>query len=235
MPHVCCGGWQNRLWSPGMMSRPMMRALALIVLAISASWPSRVRVDSASLSDADSGVEHGSVVRFAATQGESDDAPPSDAEARAVLLAGEIANAVKNSDCFRKFIEQRALIETNGDDGRAVAAKLRSLGGTVPVAFYYRCNHASIDCRQPTAAVAYRQPPEIKIFINRAHYDVDGPDFDVYELAGTFGHEAFGHLLGGYDHSFGWTPSRDFTVPYSISGATAVNDDAFRHCRPRGY
>jgi hypothetical protein len=37
--------------------------------------------------------------------------------------------------------------------------------------------------------------------------------------------------LGGYGHSFEWTPSRDFSVPYSISGASHANDDAFQHCR----
>jgi len=52
----------------------------------------------------------------------------------------------------------------------------------------------------------------------------------------TLNHEAVGHALGGYDHSFEWSPIRDFTVPYSISGASRTNDDAFQHCRkPLGY
>jgi hypothetical protein len=176
------------------------------------------------------------MVRFVLVQGESGDAPPSADEARAVSQAGDIANAVKTSDCFVRFLAERALIETRGENPREVAARIRALAGTVPVAFYSRCMRAAVDCRDPTAAVAYRQPPEIKIFINRAHFDVTRPGFDRYELAGTFGHEAFGHLLGGYDHAFAWTASRDFSVPYSISGASAANDDAFRHCRARlGY
>ena len=81
----------------------------------------------------------------------------------------------------------------------------------------------------PTAAVAYRQPPGNTIYINRAH-------FDQYELAGTLNHESVVHSLGGYDHPFEWTASRDFTVPYSISGASRANDDALQHCRkPLGY
>jgi hypothetical protein len=171
------------------------------------------------------------IVQFPAVQGEPGDAPLSEAEIQAIDHAANIANAVKNSDCFRRFIAGRQMIETNGATADQVAANLQSLHGVVPVAFYYRCNMASVDCREPTQAVAYRQPPQIKIFINRAHFDVTRSDFDLYELAGTFAHEGFGHLLGGYGHSFAWTETRDFSVPYSISGASRANDDAFQHCR----
>lgn len=175
-------------------------------------------------------------MQFVATQGEPADAPPTDAEVRAVRQAGDIANAVKNSDCFRRFLAERPMIETRGEDSRQVAAEMQALRGTVPVALYYRCNTPSAECREPTAAVAYRQPPEIRIFINRAHFDADRAGFDIYDLASTLGHEAFGHLLGGFEHPYAWTPTRDFTVPYSIAGASVTNDDAFRHCRkPLGY
>ena len=98
------------------------------------------------------------------------------------------------------------------------------------VAFYCRCNTRSDVCPAPTSAVAYRQPPEKKVFIN-ALTSVARSGFDPYGLAGTLAHVGIGHLLGGYGHSFKWTPDRDFSVPYSISGASHANDDAFQHCR----
>lgn len=157
-------------------------------------------------------------------------------EIEAVRSASTIANAVKASDCLHDFMARRALVETNGRTSREVADHLRGITGTVPVAFYYRCNIRSRVCPVPTSAVAYRQPPDPTIYINRAHFDVSLPSLDIYELAGTLDHESVGHSLGGYSHSFEWTPSRDFSVPYSISGASRANDDAFQRCRrPLGY
>jgi hypothetical protein len=170
-------------------------------------------------------------VEFLPTDGEPGDAPLSSAELKALHEAGAIANAVKNSDCFRTVLASRRMIDTNGKAPDVVATELQALGGRVPVAFYYRCSKPSPDCREPSQALAYRQPPQGRIFVNRAHFDADHGPLDVYELAGTLAQEGFGHLLGGYDHSFAWTPSRDFSVPYSISGASPANDDAFRHCR----
>lgn len=170
-------------------------------------------------------------VEFLPVDGEPGDAPLSAAERLALHQAGELANAVKNSSCFGAFLASRQMIETNGRTSHEVAAGLQALHGTVPVAFYYRCDKASPACPDPTRAVAYRQPPEGTIFINRAHFNADRRHIDIYELAGTLAHEGFGHLLGGYDHSFTWTPDRDFSVPYSINGAAPSNDDAFRHCR----
>jgi hypothetical protein len=179
---------------------------------------------------------HAAFVAFVPVQGEPGDAPLTEVELKALSKSASIANAVKNSDCFRTFITRRKIVEANGRTPQEVADHLQDLQGIVPVAFYHRCLKASPDCRVTGQAIAYRQPPQIKIFINRAHFDVSTSDFDVYELAGTLAHEGFGHLLGGYDHSFEWTASRDFSVPYSISGASRTTDDAFRHCRtPLGY
>jgi hypothetical protein len=172
-----------------------------------------------------------SAVTYVPAQGEPADAKATDAEVQALQEAASIVNVVKRSTCLREFMAARKLIGTNGRTSKQVAAHLQALGGTIHVAFYYRCNIHSSSCPAPTSAVAYRQPPADMIFINRAHFDVGHSDFDLYELAGTLAHEGIGHLLGGYDHSFEWTPSRDFSVPYSISGASRANDDAFQHCR----
>ena len=152
-------------------------------------------------------------------------------EVGAIVRAAEIANAVKNSDCFHEFMASRKLIETNGHTPRQVAVHLQGVSGKLPVSFYFRCLAGSRDCNSPTFAVAYRQPPDPTVYVNRAYYDVSRADFDVYELAGSLAHEGIGHSLAGYEHSYDWTPDRDFSVPYSISGASRENDDAFQHCR----
>ena len=160
----------------------------------------------------------------------------SDAEVRAIATAAEIAYLVKISDCFRRFMSTRRLIDTNGRTPGEVASHLQQLSGTIPVALYFRCLAGSRDCASPTSPVAYRQPPDNTIYLNRAYYDLARGDFDIYELAGSLAHEAIGHALGRYDHSYEWTPHRDWSVPYSISGASRDNDDAFRHCRsPLGF
>lgn len=151
-------------------------------------------------------------------------------EAWTVLRAGDIANRVKNSACFHDFMLNRALVETNGQTPKQVADALRRLSGRVSVGMYYRCLYGTPNCVSPTRAVAYRQPPDGTVYLNRAYYDVDALGFDIYELAGSLAHEALGHSLGGYDHSYDWTPIRDWSVPYSISGASKKNDDAFQHC-----
>jgi hypothetical protein len=171
------------------------------------------------------------VVEYVPTKGQATDAELTKAEIKALGEAASIVNAVKNSDCFGGFMTGRKLIEANGQTSDQVTAHLQALRGTVRVAFYYRCNTLSHVCPAPTSAVAYRQPPEEKIFINRAYFDVARQGFDPYELAGTLAHESIGHLLGGYGHSFEWTPNRDFSVPYSISGASRANGDSFQHCR----
>ena len=152
-------------------------------------------------------------------------------EVEALTRASQIANSVKNSDCFHEFLSSRNLIETNGHTPLQVAAHLQGLSGKLPVSFYFRCLGGSHDCNSPTFAVAYRQPPDPTVYINRAYYDVRRADFDVYELAGSLAHEGIGHSLAGYEHSYNWTPDRDFSVPYSVSGASRENDDAFQHCR----
>jgi hypothetical protein len=160
----------------------------------------------------------------------------SDLEIRAITNAGEIANAVKNSDCFRQFIANRRLVETNGRTPSEVSRQIQALSGRIAVGLYFRCLQGTPDCASPTSAVAYRQPPDTTIYLNRAYYDLADGEFDVYEMAGSLAHEGIGHVLAGYDHSFDWTSLRDWSVPYSISGASRMSDDAFQHCRaPLGF
>ena len=56
-------------------------------------------------------------------------------EVRVIGRAAEIANSVKNSDCFREFLTSRKLIETNGHTPRQVADHLQGVSGKLPVSF----------------------------------------------------------------------------------------------------
>lgn len=164
----------------------------------------------------------------------SKDASRSDAQT--IAKAAAIAKTVTASACFGDFISNRKLVHTNGRSPRDVAHQLESLSGKITVAFYYRCMRGSPACTEPTIAIAYRQPPDKTIYLNSAWYNPERPGFDIYEMAGSMAHEALGHSLGGYEHPFDWTRERDFTVPYSISGASKRNGDAFQYCRaPLGY
>lgn len=153
------------------------------------------------------------------------------AKAAAILMG-----AVK-SDCFTQFMSKRALIDTTTADHPTprtpaeVAAHIQGLSGTVSVQFYYRCIR-SWKCPLGTIAEAYRNPGEATIHLNTAYFP-DG--VDLVDLAATLGHEDLGHALGGYDHSYNWTPTRDFSVPYSIGGSTAAHGgDAVHACQPHG-
>jgi hypothetical protein len=138
-----------------------------------------------------------------------------------ILAAGAVANAVIYSPCFAVFMSKRALIQTNNQSVAEVVSRLQNLSGIVPVEMYYT---------RFTSAEAYRQPPSITVHLNRKYFTADTP---VEIMAATLGHEAFGHALGGYDHDFKWSPSRSFSVPYSIGGADeAQGGDAFDACWP---
>lgn len=141
------------------------------------------------------------------------------AERATILSAGALANAVIQSDCFAKWMVQRKLIQTNGLTNAGVVTLLRGLSAHMPVKMYYA---------RFTSAEAYRQPPETTINLNRKFFGADTP---VEIWAATLGHEGFGHALGNFDHDYKWSPSRSFSVPYSIGGAdTAQGGDAFDTC-----
>lgn len=146
------------------------------------------------------------------------------AERTKIKSAELVLNRTIQSACFRDFMAGRKLIQTNGRTPAQVAAHLQSLTGTVPVNMYSRC----LGAWPCTSAVAYRQPPSMAINLNRnAFY----PSMTDCAWAKTLGHESLGHSLGGYDHDYDWSPSRSFSVPYSIGGADkAQGGDAFDAC-----
>lgn len=132
---------------------------------------------------------------------------------RAIIAKAEKKLAdVTASKCFGDFISSRKMIQTQGKTPEQVLAHIRSLSGVVPVKMYYRC-YGRFPC---TSAVAYRSPPSIEINLNRAYFTSAK---SVCKWASTIGHESVGHALGNYEHSFKWTPDRDFSVPYSINAA----------------
>lgn len=137
------------------------------------------------------------------------------AERTKIKSAELVLNRTIQSACFRDFMAGRKLIQTNGRTPAQVAAHIQGLTGVVPVKFYYRCMR-SWKCPTGTSAVAYRQPPSMEINLNSAVY---GPATSDCEVASVEAHESVGHSLGGYEHTFDWTPERDFSVPYSINKA----------------
>jgi len=146
------------------------------------------------------------------------------AERAKIGSAGLKAAQVIQSPCFADFMSKRALIQTNNRTAAQVAAHLQALSGSVSVMMYYRCMHG-LGC---SSAVAYRQPPSTEIHLNRAYFTTALSDCT---WASTLGHESYGHALGGYDHAFKWSPSRSYSVPYSIGGADqAQGGDAFDRC-----
>lgn len=150
------------------------------------------------------------------------------AEQAKIIEAGKKVNEVVASQCFADFITKRKMNETKGKTSEQVLADLRSLSGDVPVKMYTRCMRFGWRCPKPTSAVAYRQPPEVAINLNRVAFPVSET---TCEWASTMAHEGLGHALGNYDHSFDWTPTRDFTVPYTLGGSVKKNGgDAFTNC-----
>lgn len=124
-------------------------------------------------------------------------------------------NEVVQSKCFYDFIANRKLIQTNGKTPVEVAKHLQSLMGTIPVKFYYTPMR-NVYHPLGTSAVAYRMPPSFQININTAYF---GEQSNMCEISGTYAHESIAHTLGGYDHDFNPSPSREFSVPYSVNAA----------------
>lgn len=118
------------------------------------------------------------------------------------------ANEVKNSDCVYDFLSKRKMIQTDGKTNEQVAKEVRAISGEIPVEFYYP--------RWPTKAVAYREPPSLTIHLNGKVY---GTWSSVCDLVSVLLHESIGHSLLNYDHDFNWSPSREYSVPYSINHA----------------
>lgn len=133
-------------------------------------------------------------------------------EQKIIPKASSLARAVVQGQCFGSFFTARALRETNGRLNAEVVEHLRSLSGTVPVKMYYRC----LGVFPCTSAVGYRQPPAILVNLNRAAFT---EKTDMKKWVSVLLHEGYGHALGNYAHAFRWSPSREYSVPYSLNHA----------------
>jgi hypothetical protein len=147
-----------------------------------------------------------------------------------IISAGKKMNEVKNSDCAHEFLKNRKMIDIGDLTSLQVADLHRQASGEIPVKIYYRCMVWSLKCLAPTSAVAYRQPPESTINLNGYAFTTDMSDC---EWAETMDHESVGHSILNFDHSYEWTPQRDFSAPYSFGGSKSSNGNLYeRCCRP---
>lgn len=129
------------------------------------------------------------------------------------------------SQCFKDFMVKRKMISTNGRSSAEVYEHITNLKAVVPVKMYYRKWGDCIGC---TSAVAYRQPPQKTINLNRSFFTEKRT---ICRWAATVGHEAMGHSVGEYGHTSNWNKTRDFSVPYSIGGSVEKNGgSAFSNC-----
>lgn len=138
---------------------------------------------------------------------------------RVKIKAAEIkVNQVIQSSCFADFMLNRKLIQTDGRSRAQVVAHIQGMRDTVPVNMYYRRN---------TSAVAFRSPPEKDINLNRKYFSTD---MDDCEWGATMAHETM-HSIGEYDHDYNWSPSRSYSIPYSVGGSDqAQGGSVFDRC-----
>jgi len=124
-----------------------------------------------------------------------------------VTVASDKVNEVVQGKCFSDFLLARDMIQTNGQTNSQVVNKLQSVRGKIKVNFYYK---------RFTSEIAVRYPPSQDINFNQRYWT---GNTNVCDWASTLAHEGLGHVLGGYDHDFSYSKSRDFSVPYSINAA----------------
>ena len=124
-------------------------------------------------------------------------------------------NQVVQSQCFYDFMSKRSLIQTNGKTPSDVAKHIQGLSGSIVVHFYYKAMKSRLN-PFGTSVVAYRAPPSTDINMNTAYWDDNS---GICEFSSTFAHESLAHSLGGYDHDVYYSPSRDYSVPYSVNAA----------------
>lgn len=127
---------------------------------------------------------------------------------RAIIERASLkVNEVIASQCFKNFMLSRAMIETNNRTSSEVYSHIASLRGLVDVSMYFK---------RWSSAIAYRQPPSLKINLNRNYFTASKNNC---QWASTMAHEGLGHSLGGYSHSFYDNANRDRSVPYSLNAA----------------
>lgn len=149
-------------------------------------------------------------------------------EIQKIESAAKKVSDVVASQCFVDWMIKQKMNNTNGRTPREVIDHLRTLNDDVQVKMYFRCMRRGFRCPIPTSAVAYRQPPEKAINMNRAAFTLSTP---TCRWASTFAHEALGHALGNYGHSMEWSRFREDTVPYLLSGRKKhFGGDVFDAC-----
>jgi hypothetical protein len=123
-----------------------------------------------------------------------------------IKRSGELVNNTLHSSCFRDYMASRRLIETKNLSNEEIISQISRLSGLVAVSMYFN---------RWSKAMAYRQPPELKINLNRKYFSASG---NACGWASTMAHETM-HALLNFEHSFKWTPERQYSVPYSVGSA----------------
>lgn len=123
------------------------------------------------------------------------------------------------SGCFKNFMLSARLLETKGRTNLQVWANILGMVDKVPVKIYTKWG---------SSAIAYRQPPEKAINLNRSFFN---SKISPCRWAATMAHEALGHSLGNYGHSYKWSVEREYSVPYKLGGASVkYGGNAFSQC-----
>lgn len=134
-----------------------------------------------------------------------------DAQANLIGQASLKITETINSDCFGQFMMARGLIldkSANGTDGLSnteVLQIIQSATGAIPVTVYHQ------PWIKPSSVMGYRNVGESLIHLRDTSLD------SVCDTASLIGHEAIGHVLGGWDHDYNPSYQRQFSVPYSIN------------------
>lgn len=123
-----------------------------------------------------------------------------------IKRAGEKVNNTLHSSCFRDYMASQRLIETKSLSNKEVINQISILSGLVDVSMYFN---------RWSKAMAYRQPPELKINLNRKYFSAS---VNACQWASTMAHETM-HALLNFEHSFKWTPERQYSVPYQVGSA----------------
>ncbi len=118
---------------------------------------------------------------------------------------------VFHSDCFAAFLMTRQMIQTGGLGNGQIVERLRAINGMVPIDVYH------VPWYQPwgRSVDGYRNPGENVIHIRDT--SVSAAD-SVCSVASLVGHE-LSHLGAGFEHDYYWSPSREYSIPYSINAA----------------
>ena len=131
-------------------------------------------------------------------------------ETRKVNAGQFIANTILQSKCFRDFLLERKMIQTNSRTNAQVLSHLESMDAKVPVRMYYK------EYPKGKAVVGFRQPPSLTIHLNRFIFT---PKTNHCDWTSVLAHEAYGHSVGNYGHDFNRTDRRPYSVPYSLNRA----------------